>query len=125
MIKQVLERCFYDFNSGLHSVFSLLLITTQNESHEQLPKLSDRELLSLQRSLNNGRIFLSPSYLEDIFTNPQEMDRPNSVFNSKFMDDAVKELCELNLTNMRLLDSTNVGIESTNDLQGYLQSRSK
>ena len=24
MIKQVLEQCFYDFNSGLHSVFSLL-----------------------------------------------------------------------------------------------------
>ena len=117
MIKQVLEQCFYDFNSGLHSVFSLLLITTQNESHEQLPKLSDREFLSLQRSLNNGRIFLSPSYSEDIFTNPQKrMDRPNSVFTSKFMDDAVKRTQELKLTNMRLLDSTNIVIESTNDL---------
>lgn len=118
LVEQAFTDSIYSTaKSGTHSVSVILFISTNRFSSYSLESFTQKEILALNRALPSGNIYLSPGVNDDVFTNPvMKLNRPNSVFESDFLTDAVNRVSELGLSEMRFLESSNVVIESTNDL---------
>jgi hypothetical protein len=118
LIKEAISECIISSpKSGIHLAKVLLFISTNRFSSNELKSFKEKEMLALKRALPGGRIFLSPGENEEIFLDPvKKLNRPNSVFESKYLTDAVERVNELGISEFRLLDASRAVIESTQDL---------
>ena len=118
LIKEAISECIISSRkSGMHVANVLLFISTNRFSNYDLKSFKGKETLALKRALPGGRIYLSPGENEDIFLDPvKKLSRPNSVYESNYLLDAVERVDELGISGLRLVDASLVVVESTQDL---------
>jgi hypothetical protein len=106
----------YKFEAGV----ILLSSTTSRSGSLTKYGFSNKEFLSLQRVNSGGTLYLAPGAMEDIFTNEaMRLNRPHSVFESKFHQDVEQKMIELELIELRMMKEYSISVhEPIHDLVG-------
>jgi len=118
LVKQVFRDSIYsNQNTGNYVAKALIFISKDDKHSTNLETLNSMERLAISRGKKAGRIYLSPGKHEDVFTDDNlRYNRPNSVFDSAYIEQMVSRTKLLGLFDSKVMQSERVVIESTNDL---------
>ena len=105
-------------NNKFEAGVILLSSTTTRSVSIVKSEFTNNDFLSLQRVNSGGTLYLAPGAREDVFTDDvTRLNRPNSVFESKFYRDVEQKMVELELPELRMMKEYSISVhEPIHDL---------